>query len=331
MSAASQIAGTVGDLLKQKEASEQRERAIAVLRAMPELQLPDGDYSFLDYAGDYNPDAYGKPKAAAYETVSEDPRVRDMEMAALQRLIEQGDAVGQAKAEAARYGALDEANQLARGREGAIRQRMAQAGQGGSGMDAILQAQSAQSAANRARAGTLDATHMAALEKLANEQAILGSAGKVRGEDMSLAAKNADIINRFNLFNTQAENEIARANVDNQNQAQLRNVNTRQDISGRNTGIRNSNLDRKTSNARAVYDSRAGKSTAIANAMGGQANQSMQQGGVYNQLGQQGSQLFTNIGAGITAEQARQPQQSTIRVAPPDEQGSTYDQMIIRG
>lgn len=333
-SAGMQGIGMIADLFKQDEAERNRGYGLEALQRNPELDLPDQNYSFLDYAGDYNPYAYAKPKDASYETISEDPRLRGTEMDALQRLVDQGSAVGQAKAEAAKYGALDEANQLARGREGAIRNRMAQAGQSGSGMDAIMQAQAAQSAANRARSGTMDAVHMAALEKLANEQAIMGAAGNVRGQDLNVASPNADIINKFNVFNTEAANRIAEMNTGQQNQAALRNLNTRQDISGRNTGIGNANVDRKTNNAKTKYDARTAKANSIANAYNGQAVQAQQTGDRYNQLGQQGSQLFTNIGSGITAEQAHQPPppQSNIRITPTGdgEEGQPYDQLIYR-
>lgn len=332
MGAASAIGGMASGAMSADEAARRREEAKREAEGMPLLDLPDQDYSFLDYAGDYNPYAYAKPQEAQYQTISEDPRLRDTEIGALQHLVDQGGAVGQAHADAARYGALDDANQLARGREGAIRQRMASAGQSGAGMDAIMQAQSAQSAANRARGGTLDATHMAALEKLANEQAVLGAAGNVRGQDLNTAKSNADIINRFNLFNTQTANELAARNVDNQNAGQLRNVNTRQDVSGRNTGIRNANVDRRTNNAKAEYEAKSDKVHNIVNAINGQASQASANGQVYNNIGQQGSQLFTNIGSGTAAEQARQPQ-SSIRVTPTDngERGDTYDHLDIRG
>lgn len=302
ISAASSIAGMAGQAGATNDALASREDARRVLGALKDPQLPDQNYSFLNYAGDYNPYAYADPEHAQYQTISEDPRVRQTEMDALNRLVEQGGAAGQATQEAAQYQALDEANQLAKGREGAVRQRMANAGQSGSGMDAILQAQSAQSAANRARGGTLDAVHMAALQKLANEQAIMGGAGSVRGQDMSVAGQNADIINRFNMFNTTADNAIAQKNTDVQNSAALRNLNTVQDISGRNTGITNAGVDKRNSDAKWVYGTKQDKATAQANALNGVASTQMQAGQVYNSLGQEGAKLATNIGKGIAED-----------------------------
>lgn len=223
-----------------------------------EVELPEYSkdlYGQYSVAGQYN------PQEAAYQTVSEDPRLRDMQMAALERLSGNLGFASQAKANAARYGALDEANQLAKSREDAIRMQAQRSGQMGSGIDSLMQAQSAQMGANRARQGTMDAVHQQALERLANEQAVLGASGGIRNQDFQNNKSNADIINQFGMFNTNAANEAARMNLQNA-----------QNIANMNVGQGNANLDRSDRNTQNLFNARMGKATGQGNAIQGQIN-----------------------------------------------------------
>jgi hypothetical protein len=299
----SQVGGMAGQASTNAAAADQARQARGILDGMTDLDLVSGipDYSFLDYAGDYNPYAYATPESAQYKTVEEDPRLREIEMAALQKLVEQASGAADAKNAAARYGALDDANQLAKAREGAIRNQMERKGQGGAGLNALMQAQSAQMGANRARAGTMDAVSQAALEKLAAMQGAVGAAGQVRGQDFNVNRYNSDTINDFNKFNTAARNRVNQMNTEGMNSAQLRNLNTRQDIMGRNTGIANSNVDRKTQNRIAMNTARNNRLSSQANATMGHANMLQQQAPQWGQMGQQGAQMFTNIGSGLAA------------------------------
>jgi hypothetical protein len=310
LSAGTQAAGMIGDAFKQADAEEWRKLALEAARQMPLLNLGDTpDYQQLQYLGDFNPAMYQTPEAAQYQTIEDSPETRAIQMQALQRLIGQADGTFDAQNKAEQFQALDSANRMAQSREGAIRNQMERKGQGGTGVNALMQAQGAQMGANRARAGTLDAVSKAALQKLAAMQGAVGAAGQVRGQDFQRNSANANIINDFNMFNTRARNDVNQRNVDVQNQAGLRNLNTRQDIGGRNTGIHNSNIDRKTSNRVLENNSRVGRQNSIIGTMGGVASQSSNSGNVYNQLGQQGGQMFTNIGAGISAANNANPSQ----------------------
>jgi hypothetical protein len=311
-SAASQATGSIFDILAQNRAEDLRKLALQQASQQPVLTLPGGDYNQLDYLGDYNPAAYATPESANAQTVADSPETRAIQMQALQNLIAQGNGAADASNAAGQFHALDSANQLANSREGAIRQEMERKGQGGTGVSALMRAQAAQMGANRAKSGTLDAVSQAALQKLAAMQGAVGAAGQVRGQDVGLNAQNANIINDFNKFNVAARNRVSQMNTEQANGAQLRNINTRQDISGKNTGIRNSNLDRKTNNAVLQNNSAVSRNNAIVQGLGGQAVQSQNSGNVYNQLGQQGGQLFNNIGSGIAASnQADRDNQQT--------------------
>lgn len=219
------------------------------------VDLPEfskGDYGKYTLAGTYD------PTMADASTISEDPRLRETEMDALGKLAGGLDASSQTGAMAKKFGALNDANQLASSREGAIRMQGERSGQGGNGMDALMQAQGAQLGANRAASGTLDAVHQQALEKLANEQAMQSAAGNIRGQDFTAKNANANIINQFGMFNTNAANEAKRQNL----------ANT-QGINNANVDMGNKSLDRSDRNASNMFDAGMTKAGAQSNALQG--------------------------------------------------------------
>lgn len=206
-------------------------------------------YGEVSYLGDFNPALYGTPEAAQYQTVAEDPRVRDYQMQALARMQNFADQAAGSQEALGRYNAVSDANAVAAQQNAGIRNQMAMRGQGGAGMEFVLQQQAAQNAANRAQAAGLGSAQQAALQRLMGTQAAMQGAGALRGQDFNAAATNADIINRFNMANTQMRNGVNMANTDMRNQTGMRNLNTRQGLAGVNTGIRNSSLDRGDRNA----------------------------------------------------------------------------------
>lgn len=236
------IFGGITGLLRDKEDRERLER-------LPETPgFSEAPYEEVNYVGDYKPELYATPEAAQYQTISEDPRVRDYQLQALARMQKFGDQAADSAEALGRYNAVSDANALAAQQNAAIRNQMAMRGQGGAGMEFVLQQQAAQNAANRAQAGGLNAAQQAALQRLMGTQAAMAGASGIRGQDANVAAQNADIINRFNMANTQARNAAAMGNVDMQNAAGLRNVSTRQGLAATNTGIRNQSLDRQDRN-----------------------------------------------------------------------------------
>lgn len=237
---------SIGNIIAGAEEEEAAKRQAESLRGLG--LAPDffgGDYEQEQYQGDFTPTLFDDPQDAQYQTVAEDPRVRGMQMEALQQLIDRSSGAADARMNFESGQAMDQANQLARGREGAIRMDMERKGQAGSGTDAIMRAQASQMGANRARQGTQQAAMDAALQKLAASQGVISGAGNVRGQDFQRNATNSEIINRFNQFNTQARNAARQANVNMQNQAGMRNTEARQGLSGRNTGTRNNSIDRR--------------------------------------------------------------------------------------
>ncbi len=309
VAAASAIAGLVAQGMSEAEARRKVEEMQSEVNGIGGFVSPDEDYSQIDYTGDFNPYLNKTPESAQYETVTEDPQTRAIQMEALQNLVSQANGSADATNAAEQFAAMSEAGQMANAREGAIRQGMERKGQGGTGTSAIMRAQAAQMGANRAQGGTMDAAAKAALQKLAAQQGALQGAGAVRGMDYGVARDKASTINDFNRFNVAARNAVAQRNVDMQNSAGMRNANTRQDVAGRNSGVKNANVDRRYNRAKDTRTDELQRATMRANAAGGVASQINHGGQTYGQMGKQGSDLFTNIGSGVAAYEHANPSQ----------------------
>lgn len=244
------VAGLAGGLLEQEEANRQMEE-LRKLGIGPKFS--EQDYESAQYAGDFNPAMLDTPEAASYQTIEEDPRLQQLQMDSLQALIDRTSGAADARMQSQQFAAMDEANQLARGREQAIAQDAQRRGQGGSGFDAIMRAQAAQIGANRARAGNQDAVEAAALEKLAAQNAQMQGYGNLRDQAYRTKAANSQIVNDFNRFNTQARNAARAANVNAQNEAGMRNTNARQGQANAHATTRNESLNRKDRIAQAGH------------------------------------------------------------------------------
>lgn len=240
------IFGALGEI-PQLQDIKQQDADWAALDKTPGFS--GADYKQQDYLGDFNPEAYTSPEAAQYQTVAEDPRTRDYQMQALARMQGLADQAAGSQEALGRYNAVSDGNALAAQREAGIRNQMAMRGQGGSAMDFVLQAQAGQQGANRAQSAGLQAAQQAALQRLQGTQGVMAGASNVRGMDASVAGQNADIINKFNMYNTGNRNAVSMANTDMQNAGNMRNLNTRQGLAGSNTGIANKSMDRKDRNA----------------------------------------------------------------------------------
>ncbi len=246
---------SVGDIIQgfaEQQSAADDEARLQGLAVGP--QFEGTGYENEQYAGDFNPEMFDDPEAAAYQTIEEDPRVRQVQMDALQQMIDRASGAADAKSDNAQFQAMDQAAGLARGREGAIRQQAQRRGQSGAGMDSVLSAQAGQAAANRARAGNQEAVEAAAIEKLLANNGAIAGAGSVRGQDFQAKSANSDIVNRFNMFNTQARNATRQANVGMRNDAQGRNLGTKQRLAGGKADASNNSLNRRDRNVKIGHD-----------------------------------------------------------------------------
>lgn len=252
-----------------------RDRRTAAIEEMMGVALPsfgNEGYKGPEYAGDFNPELHSDPVAAKYELVTEDPRLRGLQMQALQRMQQFSDQAADSQEALGRYNAVSDGNALAAQRENAIRNQMAMRGQGGSGAEFVMSQVGAQEGANRAAGAGLNAAAMAALQRLAGGQAAFGAASGMRGQDLGVAGQNAGIINAFNMRNTDALNAARAANVGLKNAGALRNLDARQGFMNNRTGIGNANVDRGDRNAMAGFGASMQKHGSIADLITGAAN-----------------------------------------------------------
>lgn len=245
-------------------------RIIANAEGLKGPQFDKRGYQTQNYAGDFKPDMYSTPEAAQYQTISEDPRVRGMQMEAIQNM--QGYANGAANSQQAldRQQALNDSQILAKQQMGAIQNQAARRGQLGSGLDYVLQNQAGQQGANRAQTGYMNAAAQAAMQRLQGMQGTMQGASQMRGQDFNTNNANAGIINAFNMHNADARNAASQSNVNMRNSAGLRNQNTLQNLNGSNTGIMNAGIDRNDANAMHTFDTNNVRMGNINNALKGQ-------------------------------------------------------------
>lgn len=262
------------------------------------LQLPVYDprsYQQQQYSGDFNPDMYSTPEAAQYQTISEDPRLRGMQLDAIKNM--QGYANGAANSQQSldRQSALNDSQMLAKQQMGAIEGQAARRGQLGSGLDYVLQQQAGQQSANRAQSGYMSAAAQAAIQRLQGMQGAMQGASQARGQDFQTNNANAGIINAFNMHNTDNRNAANQANVGMRNSAGLRNLDARQGNQNANTGIVNSGIDRNDRNANSMFGATMGKLGALNGAIEGQAQQDEGSGARGNAAGAQGYGNFKDL------------------------------------
>ncbi len=173
--------------------------------------------------------------------IETDPRYKDAQLAALSSLEERSKSGLTAQDEADMFRLNQQVNQANRGRLGAIQNQMATRGMSGSGMDAMMQLQSNQDAAERQA--------LAAMEKAGQTQdarfratAGLGDLGsQLQAREFGQKAQQAsaqDAINRFNVANRvgqqqnnqQIANQQASQNWNRRNQVGDANANNRYDF-----------------------------------------------------------------------------------------------------
>lgn len=278
---AAPIAGGLISYMGTKQAlkanAAERER---IAQLVNKLQDPKFDFSKLtpkDYelVGEYVPQYSNLLAEAAPEIVKDSEAAKEgmqAQRSALQRLmqISQGPDIEQQAASemAARQNAIANQGSIASLREMQARQGAAP----GSGLGyatALQQMQSGQQAAAMAgQQGALDA-YRNRLQAM-KDAASIGSS--VTGQERSLAANNANIINAYN----QQMSNLRQRNIDLANEAQLKNLGMKQDISNRNIGQSNEadryNQENYNRLQQQMYDNAMGKINVQAG-LSGQAQQ----------------------------------------------------------
>lgn len=241
------------------------------------LDLPEYSQAQL-HAEEFTPTLYGDPEAAQYVTVTEDPRLRNAQLEALQRMQGTVADVSGAVGQAARATALRDAQSVAGSRENAMGVEAARRGAASSGLDYVMRQQSAQNAANAAQAGTLGAVQQEALLRMQGLSGLEGMASSIRNQDFSNEARNNAVINEFNAANTALRNQTAAANTALQNQAGLLNTQNKQSVGKFNLERGDKNKTQSFQNAVAKEGGYSGLTSNIASTMNNNTEKNLDRG-----------------------------------------------------
>jgi len=245
VAAAGGAVGLLAGLLGGGEDKGEEQRK-AILAQLEGLQLPDIEQlklqlEELKLQGKITPEqeAAVLQEASQMEQVSTDPRLKEAQMSALEKLRQVGEggltlgdraALGEVQRDTARE---------AQARQESILQNMAQRGAGGSGAEAALQQMASQAAAERqSRAGLAAAADVnkRALESIMARGTLSSQLRDQEFGEKSQTAKATDLINNFNARNSQ---DIQMRNVASRNAAQEANLTAAQRIADQNVALRN--------------------------------------------------------------------------------------------
>jgi hypothetical protein len=218
--------------------------------ALPELEWTD-----------INPEIYSM-QDAQFQLASEDPLIRSAQMSALSKMAGLADK-GLSEEDAAAFAkAKSQGNQMARaGTEAALANAQAR-GVGGSGMEFAMREIANQQGAERAQQSGLEQAAAAARQRALYNQAYMQGASGIRGQDAQANQANTDIINRFNMANTQARNSMNQANVDQRNKAQMTNMTGKNDLAQRQFDNRMSRATGQMNANKGVADAWAAQNAA---------------------------------------------------------------------
>lgn len=206
--------------------------------AMDELKRNQALYAGLqtpDFA-QYKPDQYSvvgqyDPAMADATTIQQDPELQEAQQNVLSKLAGLS-TTGLSDVDQAGYQqARNVGEQEARAGTGAALQNALDRGAAGSGLEFAAREQAAQGGADRANQAALQQAAQAAQMRAAYTNAYGSALSAVRGQNFGENAANANILNQFNMANTQNKNQaqqynlgnaqgVANANVTNANQAQ---------------------------------------------------------------------------------------------------------------
>lgn len=177
---------------------------------------------------------------SAVEDISVDPRLKQAQMNALNKLIEIGDAGGLTAQDKARLAQIeDQAKADLQGQTGAIQQNLATRGLSGGMSEMVARNLAAQGAANRqAQSGMQVAAdaEQRALNAIMQSGQLGGQIGAQDYQQQANLAQARDVINKFNLTNLQ---DVNQRNIAARNAAQASNIGAKQQVANQNVGLKN--------------------------------------------------------------------------------------------
>lgn len=170
-----------------------------------------------------------------------------------------------------RFAEADRNAQIAaQSRQQSLMQDFARRGQAGSGVQLAAQLGAGSETMDRAA----EASQKAAAEAYRNRLSQLMQGAQLGGQmeqrDLSLAEKNADIINRFNEMTSKRYQDWLLGRADLANQAQKYNIEQVQDVANKNVNLANIQKEKQADISKWAYEQdKANKQQAFSNAMAG--------------------------------------------------------------
>lgn len=267
------VAGAAGQWLSSEEGrkadKKERQRIAALIDKVKSPQFDGSTLTPEDFklVGTYIPEVapyVAEANPTVIKADSEGSRAgRAAQMAALERFKQLGQSGDDTQSRLLRAQALRDAQVQNQGQQSAIQQNFAQRGLGGSGLE-LVSSLLAQQGANRSAAESSERAAMEAYNRKLDALrtgAQLG--GDIRGQDIALESKNADIINDYNRRFADARNSYNRYASDTRNEGQRLNLGAAQDLANRNTAQSNEFLTRNQDNYNNIqgktYDAALGK------------------------------------------------------------------------
>lgn len=263
-------------------AKKQRDQAMSYISGLdiPDIEKERLQLETLQYFGDFSPEQLQQYNLgpSAMEQISVDPLYKQKQMDALERIGQLSTEGITPEERAILELSQRRASAQTQAKVNQILQDRQQRGVAGGGDELAAKLAATQQGADLQSQQDLEAaqqmmnTRRQALSQLAEQAG--GMRRQEYGEQTDLA-RSRDVINQFNVQNTQ---DTAKYNVGNVNQSRLRNIDAQQSIADRNVALRNQQQAHNKSLAEVDYRRKLDKATAMANALSGAATATQQAG-----------------------------------------------------
>lgn len=203
---------------------------------------------------------------SAMEGVSTDPRLKQAQMNALNKLMEVGNEGGMTLEDRGRLATINnEVNANLKGNQDAIMQNMAARGMSGGMSEMVARQNAAQAAANQASQQGFDVQAEAqrrALEAIMNAG---NMGGNMQAQEFNQKAQVADSQDAISRFNTQNTQQVRNNNVNTKNQAQQWNAENTQNTANNNVNLNNQAQQYNLGLSQQNFDNQMSKATGVAN------------------------------------------------------------------
>ena len=243
------VAGGIKNYLDSEDAQRATDEEIDRLQRLVEaIQSPNFDIRKLT-PEDYKIGAKYVPELASYieekaptlvKAAGPDAvRGRQAQLESLDRFRSLAITGEDTQSQILREKAMDASARQNAAQQGAIRERMAQQGRGGSEMDYVQSLLAQQGSAQNASKSGQDAALAAYNTRLQAQRDAANLGGNIRQEDVDVESKNANTINAFNTRMANSYQDYVNRNVQIRNQAQAANLARANAVSDKNVGQRN--------------------------------------------------------------------------------------------